>query len=505
MPRGRSAAPKPWPPLYLSPVPAADIRRGDGEAVCEFIEAFCTITKDGFAGRTGDPIVLRPWQRNLIRHLYARRPDGRLRHRTALIGMPRKNAKSALGSGLALDRLIFGGSGIDVFSAAAEKEQARIIHGDVKTMIAARPELADLTEVLKDVINVPATNSTYRVLSAEAYSKEGLNISMAIVDELHAHPTDELWNVLTLGSAARLDPLVIAVTTAGVMRDSTGQDSICYRLYSHGIRVAAGEVEDPSFFFAWWGAPEGADYRDPAVWQAANPGYGDLIDPDDFASAVVRTREAEFRTKRLNQWVTSRDPWFPDGVWEARADPERVIAEGAKVVLGFDGSRNGDATALVVVSVEDPPHISVIGIWERPIDAPPEYQVPRAEVLDAIRAACRRFQVLEVACDVYLWQTEMQDLDAEGLPIVQINQGGAAMVNATQRFYEAVMTGGLTHSGDPGLARHVGNAVIRHTSAGAKLAKEAKDSPRKIDAAVAAVMALDRALSPGLTEGPHIW
>lgn len=487
-------------------MPQADIDRGDGEAVIESIEALCTVSKDGFAAKAGAPFSLRFWQRDLIRNLFARRPDGRLRARVALIGLPRKNGKSGLGSALALDALIFGGDGTDVFSAAAEKEQARIVFGEVKQMIKADPDLSQICNVLKDVIEIPSTNSVYRVLSAEAYSKEGLNISRCIVDELHAHPNDDLWNVLTLGSAARLDPLTIAITTAGVMRDATGYDSIAYRLYQYGRKIASGEIADPTFFFAWWGAPEGADHRDPHTWAAANPGYGDLIDPDDFASSVLRTPESEFRTKRLNQWVSSQTAWFPAGVWDSRRDLERVIEKGSTVVLGFDGSRSGDATALVICSVGDHPHIDLVGLWERPVDATPEYQVPRAEVLNVIRQACLDYNVLEVACDIALWQTEMQDLEAEGLPIVQITQNASHMVPATQRFYEAVMSGSLTHSGDPALGRHITNAVLRQSTAGAQLSKDSRQSPRKIDAAVAAVMAFDRAMSPGLNLGtPHIW
>lgn len=181
--------------------------------VIERIEALCTVSKDGFAAKAGDPLTLRGWQKQLILRLHARRPDGRLRHRAALIGLPRKNGKSAFGSAEALDGLIFGGQGAEVYSAAAEKEQARIVFGETKRMIAANSELTEACEPMRDVIIVPASNSIYRVLSSEAYSKEGLNITRALVDELHAHPDRELWDVLNLASGGRLDPLIIAITT----------------------------------------------------------------------------------------------------------------------------------------------------------------------------------------------------------------------------------------------------------------------------------------------------
>ena len=123
--------------------------------VIERIEALCTVSKDGFAAKAGDPLTLRGWQKQLILRLHARRPDGRLRHRAALIGLPRKNGKSAFGSAEALDGLIFGGQGAEVYSAAAEKEQARIVFGETKRMIAANSELTEACEPMRDVIDRP--------------------------------------------------------------------------------------------------------------------------------------------------------------------------------------------------------------------------------------------------------------------------------------------------------------------------------------------------------------
>lgn len=482
-----------WPPLYLTAATAAEIERGDGQDVIDTIEAVCTIGKDGFAGFAGEPMVLRQWQKNLLLHLFARRADGRRRFRVGLIGLPRKNGKSAIGSGLAIDGLFFDGQGAEVYSAAAEKEQARIVFGEAKRMIQAQPDLLALCEPKRDHIEVEQTNSVYRVLSAEAYSKEGLNISRALVDELHAHNTDDLWNVLTLGSAARIDPLVLAITTAGVMTDSSGNESVCYRMYRYGEAIALGLMDDPSFFFAWWGAPDGADHKDPEVWRAANPGFDDLIDPEDFESAVKRTPENEFRTKRLNQWVAARSAWFPAGAWEKCADPERTIPDGADVVLAFDGSFSNDATALVACTTGEDRFIEVAGAWLRPPDADNDWVVSIDEVEQAIRDACKRWNVIEIACDPYRWARTMQMLEAERLPIVEFPQSPQRMVPATQRFYEAVMNEQLHHSGDERLAQHVNNAVLRTDSRGSRLSKESKKSNRKIDLAVASVMAFDRA------------
>ena len=116
-----------WPPQLLSGVPEADLERSRGSQVVEFAEALCKITKDSIAGHTGEPLIFRPWQRELTRQLFAVKDDGTLRHRIALVGLPRKNGKSAWLSALALDSLILGVHGGEIYSCAAEKEQAKIV------------------------------------------------------------------------------------------------------------------------------------------------------------------------------------------------------------------------------------------------------------------------------------------------------------------------------------------------------------------------------------------
>ena len=170
-----------------------------------------------------------------------------------------------------------------------------------------------------------------------------------------------------------------------------------------------------------------------------------------------------------------------------------TIPDGAQVCLGFDGSFNNDSTALVVVSCGDVPHIDVVAAWERdPLDGP-DWTVPILDVEDAIRQACRRWQVREIVCDPFRWARTYQVLEAENLPVVEFPQSPSRMTPATQRFFEAVMNHGLTHSGDPRLARHVGHCVIKTDSRGSRVTKESRYSSRKIDLAMAAVMAFDRA------------
>ncbi len=480
-------------PRWLTNTTPAERKRGDGQLVTEFIDTYSRQTKDTISGHTGDLITLRPWQtRHILDPLFARRSDGRLRHRVGLIGLARKNGKSALGSGIAMYGLLCGPDGAEVYSCAGDRDQARIVFGVAKRMVELDPELSSNCKLYRDAIEVPGTGSIYRVLSSESPTKEGLSPTLVLFDELHVQPDDELWNVMNLGSGARVDPLVLAITTAGVRTDRTGNDSVCYRLYQHGQKVALGEVEDPSFFMAWWEPknPE-ADHHDRRVWAQANPGMGDLVDTEDMESSCLRTPESEFRTKRCNLFVATKETWLPTGAFESLAGGE--VADGARIAIGFDGSYSGDSTGLVGCTIDDP-HLFLIGAWEKPSDND-RWRVPISEVEQKIREACARWDVRSVVCDPYRWQRSMQALEEEGWPIQEFaTSSPARMVPACAVFYDAVMDKRFTTDGDPRLERHVRNAVVKRDHLGVRIVKDAKDSPRKIDLAVCAVIAHQEAV-----------
>ena len=488
-----------WPPACLTPVPADAIERGDGDIAAMFAETFGSIGKDGIAGRAGEALKLRDWQIKLLKHLYARDADNGLLAQTALIGMPRKNGKSALSSAaIGLYSLIAEGvNGGEVIAVAAEKEQARIVFNEAKRMVE-NSELKDLVQVYRDSIFMPSTNSVFKVVSAEAFSKEGLNPSRVIMDELHAHKNRELFDVfsLAMGNRGKIGQLV-AITTAGVKSDSTGQDSVCYSLYQYGKRVATGEVVDPAFFMAWWEAPAEADHRLEENWRIANPGFDDIVSAEDFRSAVKRTPEAEFRTKRLNQWVSSALSWLPAGTWEGLAEPQALDPD-AEYILGFDGSFSGDTTVIVGCSIpataEDKPHLFLIKAWEKPVDADDLWRVDIQDAEFEIQKFCGRYKVREVACDPFRWQRSMEVLADAGVPIVEWPSTSAKrMTTACAKFYDAVTLGNLTNDGDPLVTRHFTNAVTKTDNLGTRIVKENRNSNRRIDAAVASIIAYDRA------------
>jgi phage terminase large subunit-like protein len=485
-----------WPPAWVTPT-KLDYGSKGADAI-DFINTFVTLTKDSVAGNAGEPIQLRPWQEKLLEETLVLDQNGLFQKRTAIWSMARKNGKSALITGLGLWFLFNGDEGGEVYSCAAEKEQARITFGDARKIIEREPELAAMCNIYRDVIEVPSTGSIWRVLSSEAYSKEGLNASVVIFDEIHALQDRTMWDVMQLSMASRKQPIMLATTTCGVKSDSTGQDSTAYQLYQYGQKVSTGEIHDPTFYMAWWEAPLDADHREESTWILANPAYGDLNNKSDFESMVKRTPEAEFRTKRCNQWVSSQNAWLPAGVWGSlRVD--RELSEDTEIILGVDGSFSGDTTAIVGVTIpkskEEKPYVFLVKAWEKQPTDNAEWRVDTLEVEETIKMFCQKYRnVKEIAFDPFRWQRSMAVLQDLGLPIVEFpSTSPRRMIPACQKVFDSVTEATLTHDGNPLLARHLDNCMLKIDSMGARIVKESRNSARKIDAAVAFVIAYDRA------------
>ena len=497
-----------WPPAFLTPVDPVSVARGDGDVAIAFAEAFGSIGKDGIAGRAGDALRLRDWQKELLRHLYARDEFGGYLARTALVGMPRKNGKSALSSAaIALYSLIAEGvQGAEVIVAAAEKEQARIVFGEAKRMVE-QSELSREVQIYRDSIYVPSSQSVMRVVSSESYSKEGYNPSKIILDEIHAHRDRSLYDVfsLAMGNRGSLAQMV-AITTAGLKSDVTGGESVAYQLYQYGKKVASGEVVDPSFFMAWWEAPERLKHDDPEAWSIANPGFDDLVAEKDFASAVLTTPEAEFRTKRLNQWVNVKQAWLPPGAWENLADDGVRLEPGDEYVLGFDGSWKNDCTAVVAVikprHEDDVYRVFRVASWEKDFQIHDDsWVVDKQLVVSVVNDFVRDNPgCVELVADLSYWQDEAFQWSQNGLPLVEYPQTLNRLVPATAKLFEGIMAGKIRHDGDGAMQRHLDNCILKMHNGGSRLTKDYRNPRLKIDLAIALLMAYDRA--SGKLESP---
>jgi phage terminase large subunit-like protein len=407
------------------------------------------------------------------------------RPRQALVSIPAGNGKSTLAAALGLYGLLADGvEGAQVLVVASDERQARIIYSTAARMVELDQDLADRVQVFKDHLLEPRTGSVFMALPADPGALQGWDPSMALVDELHV-VTDDTFEAMAARAGKRDRSLLLAISTP----PKAGQDdSVMRRLVDHGR-----EGGDPSFYFREYAAPMGCALDDEAAWKVANPALDDFLHRDALrATLPPKMREAAFRRYRLGQWVTVEDAWLPDGAWQACADPSVEIGDGTEVVIALDGSFSRDCTALVVATVTDRPHVHLYRLWEAPEGAR-DWRVPVVQVEDAIRAACLRWRVVEVAADPYRWQRSLEVLDGDGIPVSEFFQNAARMGPATARAYQLIVDGELTHDGDPRLARHVANAILKADSRGARLAKEHKDSTRRIDAAVCMVMATHRA------------
>ena len=454
--------------------------KSDGQQVTDFAETFLHVSK---GVRAGEGLRLTGWQKGLLESLYERRADGLLRYRRSIVGLARKNGKSLLGSVVALYGLIEGEPGAEVYSAAGDRMQARIVFNEAKWQISQSPALSGICKVYRDVVEVPSTGAIYRVLSADAKLQQGLNASCVIFDEVHVQPNEELWNALSLSMGARKDPQIIGITTAGY-----DPDSLCGRLYNYGKRVIAGDQQDERFGFFWWEAPEGCLISDRDGWAAANPNLAEgLLDIEDMEVSMNQTAEVAMRRYRLNQWVrTDGESWLPAGAWElCRSDMQ--LKPDLPTFVGVDMALKHDSIAVVIAQPQDGRVVVRAKIWHPDANA-----MDVSAVEQHIRDINQQFNVVENAYDPAFFQRSAEVL-SENHVMVEFPQSAARMIPACGNLYELIVNQVIAHDGDPMFTDQLLSAAQRQTESGWRLSKG--KSKRKIDAAIALAIASDRATS----------
>jgi phage terminase large subunit-like protein len=407
-------------------------------------ERSCRITKGKAAGQL---LKLVDWQKDLINDLFALRAGVRL-YRRAYVQMARKNGKTFLMACIAVYEAVFGELGGEIYFVAGDRMQASRAFGEIRKIVEADPELCGLFTFFKHSAEIASTGTVLRVLSADAGLQLGLEPSFVVFDEVAVQPNDRLWNAMSLGSGTRSQPMIVGISTPGWERNS-----LAFRLYQHGKKVQAGEVDDPTFFFRCWepSDPE-ADHADPRVWAEANPSLGEFMHAEDFAAAVASTAENEFRRFRLGQWTSTHSVAFGSGVWEA-ASVERDVPDGTEVVICFTAARERDTIAIVGATL-DSPHVFSIRIWEE------TERVDPVDVAEELRAIWDRYSVREFLCSEHDWSWVLLELSEEGLPVTKVPRSPQRLAAQWQLFFDAIVERRLTHSRDPVLARHAANLAL---------------------------------------------
>lgn len=487
---------------------------------CEFIELLPHIK--GKWARERRLIELESWQCFIITTVFGwvHRETSLRRFKEGYTEVPRKNAKSTLSSGLALYMLSADGEhGAEVYSAATTRDQARIVFDDAKAMAERTTGLREHlgVAIMQHSITVAHRASKFTPLAAEGSTLDGLNVHFAVIDELHAHKTRAVYDVIDTARGAREQSLLWNITTAG-----TDRSGICYERRTHVTKVLDGVIDDPTMFGIIYTLDEGDDPHDPASWAKANPNWDRSVLMDDMAAA---SRKAEampsalnnFLTKRLNVWVSGESIWMDMRAWDRCAMPtlrDLTDFHGAKAWIGLDLAQKKDFAALCLVFERD-------GLWhvctrlylnELAIQesgnahlsgwARQGYvQVTDGDITDFdvvaedLRTLCRNFDVQEIAFDPALSMYFAGKLIEEGLPLVEITQRALFFTPPLIQVENLVLEKKLRHDGNPVMAWMVSNLVVK-VSKFNELRHPTKERPEnKIDGPIAMLMALGRAMT----------
>ena len=275
-----------------------------------------THTKGAFAGQT---FQLRPWQVKIVKQIFKKRKDGVRQYRTCLLMLPRKNGKTELAAAIAVCGLLADGeTGAEVYSAAADRDQASLVFGVAAQMIRNDPDLDAQCYIVDSQkrIDHERSKSFYRAISAEAYSKHGFNASMVVYDEMHAAPDRRLYDVLSTSMGARTQPLLLVISTAGY-----DKHSILWELYAHAKKVQENPAIDPTFLPILYEAPADANWTSEKVWRKANPALGDFRSLEEMQILAARAKaipaqENTFRRLYLNQWTEQASRWIALDAWD---------------------------------------------------------------------------------------------------------------------------------------------------------------------------------------------
>jgi len=478
----------------------------------------------------GQPFMLLDWQYQILWDVYGTvNEKGYRQYRYAYLEIPKKNGKTTLIAGLGLYHLTCDGPGGQIYCCAADRGQAELVYKAAVQMVNQEPELdyeqGGILKILdskKEIWNTE-TGSFLKVLSAEAYTKHGLNPSVVIFDELHAQPTRDLWDVMTFGAgAARKEPLWWVITTAG---DDPDRHSIGWEVHEYARRVRDGEIEDPAWYVKIYCADEEEDIFDEAVWYKANPSLGHTIDIESVRQEALRARNDEaqeklFRWLRLNQWVSVKSVgWLPLSLWDATVgnwNPAELV--GKKCYLGLDLSSTIDLTGACLLFPPQegiPDWRALFEAWvpeesmkervkrdqvpydkwvkQKYLHATPGNVVDYEFVEARILALNKQYEIVEVDTDSWNSRMLTQRLIKNGITVVEVPQQMAHMSPPMKEIERLAKTGQLTHEAHP-VARWCWGNVVIVVDGNGNIKPMKNKCKEKIDLIVAMINAMARAM-----------
>ena len=466
-----------------------------------FCKEFLVQSEDRWEGQ---PLDLEPWQKRMMGEALAYDDNGWPVWRSVIIVCSRKNGKTALLAALSIYRLVSSAGRPEILLAAPSDKVAGRLFDACARFVRRNPELAKVLRVRDhagEIVREDGMGILYR-LSSDPNRLYGYNPTHVVCDELASWITPQLrraYAALTSGGGARSAPQVFTITTAGEAQHR--HSSILGRLLDAAAEsddqkrvpgLLVSRMKDAHTLVWAYEAPtenpldvDAMKLANPASWITKSYLKRQALDPELTDAQVLQLHGCV--------WASSEATWVSPDAWAAALDRDRQLQDGDQVVLGFDGSYKRDATALVACTLDG--FISPVFVWERPEGAGADWKIPRIEVDERIEWAMETYDVLELAADPPGWASEIEHWQEKygdvvlGFP----TNDRKRMAAACDRFRAGVTDKTLTHDGNHILSRHIGFAQAKETPFGVVITKDHQDSPRKIDAAVAAVVAYDRA------------
>jgi phage terminase large subunit-like protein len=502
----------------------------DEEAAQRAIDFFPACLKHVKGEWAGKPLTLENWQKAIVGNLFGwkREDDGLRRYRTVFVYIPRKNSKSTMAAGLVLYLLFCDDEpGAEIYSAAAEREQASLVYDVAKGMVEQEPELAKRCTIYKAARRILLPDHSFYVpVSADSASKHGYNAHAVVVDELHTQPDGELVDVLETSMGARRQPVMMHLTTADYDRPS-----VCNKTLDYARKVRDGVLDDPTFLPVVYETLRDADdWTSEEVWARVNPNYGVSVKKEYLKQKYQKALdepsfENTFKRLHLNMQTSTDVRFVSMEQWDkgAGAIDERML-RGKPCFTGIDLSSTTDTTAMVhVFPWDDGEFIIVPRIFvpknnarkrERHDRVP--YQawadqgfltMTDGDVVDYayIRAQLHRdseqFAIREIAVDRWNFEAVRQQLISEGIPedkFVMFGQGFASMSAPTKELEKLIISVKIIHGGHPVMRWMMSNLVVE-TDAADNYKPSKKKSTERIDGPVALIMALGRAITQPIT------
>ncbi len=483
----------------------------------EFIEQLEHSTGE-YAGK---PFELEPWQAFIIWNLFGfLNEDGSRRFTRAYVEVPRKNGKSTFSSAIMLYGLIADDeSAAQVYSAATKLDQAMMVFGESVRVCQNLPWLNEALTVNNSVNNrrILYGQSIYKPLEWNPGKQDGLNAHFCCIDEYHAHPNDELYNVIRNSMGARRQPLLFTITTAGFNREAP-----CYKHRQYCAGVLSGNIKDDALFSVIYTLDEGDDWTDPAVWAKANPNWGISVNPRQLEQGLTEAKEfvhkeVEFKTKLLNVWTDTAMTWISDSDWKACDGADDL--EGALCYGGLDLASTGDFCAFSLYF----PEFHAIRSWYwLPVEtaykrkdaagqsirqwaADGHIELTDGNVTDyafikaRVIQLAQQYDIKDIAFDRFNSSQLVIELQNEGLQMFPFGQGFVSMSAPTKELERLTKDKQLRHAGNPVTRWMMGNIMLRTDPAGNIKIDKAK-SGDKVDGPVSIVMALGTCMQDAAKE-----